>query len=135
MGTQEHDEDVLAEINRAHNHGETPDLSDWNLYKANLTQATLIRNNLQGANLTRADLTEARLVGNAITDHQLLSTRGLNPPPHPHYMPRGETPHDIPTETWNRILPINRELLTELLRDWDGTLREAIATAELLRTA
>ena len=155
---------VTTEIQRAHNHNETPDLQDWllhntdlhntnlhganldgadltgtnltdaNLQNANLTHTNLSHTALRATNLTGANLTHTNLTGADLTDatynpHQLLNTRGLNPT---------NKHHGIPKETWDQILPTHpelRELTKQLLHDWDGTLQEAIDTAELLRAA
>ena len=125
------------------------DLTGTNLEEANLANTTLTGTNLTNANLTYAWLQGADLRTATLTNTnlhgaefdsgvwisatyeptQLLPTRGLNP---------AYTEHGIPQEVWDQILPTNpaaRELLEELLQDWDGTLQQAISTAELLHTA
>ena len=128
---------------------ERANLRQWNLTGVDLTELDLTDDDLTGANLENADLshsdlrtvplTDANLTGANLTSthlagaqhhpEQLLNTRGLNP---------AYTEHGIPQEVWDQILPTHpttRELLEELLNDWDGTLQQAISTAELLHTA
>ena len=119
-------------------------LAGTDLSNANITSSDLIKAHLTGADLRGADLTDsslgcADLTGADLTGAnlacaalrhatlypgQLLDTQGL--------------PHSLSDDVWDHVLPEDpaaRELLGELLRDWDGTLGEAIATAESLRTA
>ena len=126
--------DVSTEIANATTNNTTPNLAGWdltglnlddtNLQGANLREANLTDTNIEGANLTNANLRDS-----AYYPTQLLPTRGLDPD-------TGD--HGIPPHIWDELLPTDpttRELLEELLQDWDGTLQEAIATAELLHTA
>ena len=144
MAAQTRD-DVTAEIARARNHSETPDLRDWNLTGAdlynldltdadlhltnvNLTDADLHLTDLRGANLTGTNLTRAWLRTSFHSTEQLLDTYGLNPTFDPQY--------SMTSGVWDDLLPkdpTTRELAIALLQDWDGTLREAITTAEELR--
>ena len=129
----------LTDADLTHLHLPNVDFSDANLTGANLHGTALAHSNLTRANLTgahlaltsliRANLTNANLRDSAYYPTQLLPTRGLDPD-------TGD--HGIPPHIWDELLPTDpttRELLAELLRDWDGTLQEAIATAELLHTA
>ena len=105
------------------------ELTRANLTDANLTGAHLLLSRLRATNLTNANLHNTELHNATYDPAQLLTTRGLNP--------FNET-HCIPQETWDQILPTHpttRELLEELLNDWDGTLQQAISTTELLHTA
>ena len=136
--------DVLAEIERARTHGEAPNLRGWNLSvrrlrdidltgadltNANLHGAQFEKVNLTGATLENADLRKARFGDSrGLTPHQLLDTHGLS-----QWLGTGPPP-----DIWNALLPKDpnaRELTERLLQDWDGTLREAITTAEELRAA
>ena len=121
------------------------DLSGANLTETNLTAANLTGANLSGANLqsaslrdswlrdtnfTNANLDDAVFGGSGVTPEQLRSARGLHPATW--FM------LDIPEETKAQLLPQDedtRRLLYNLLDDWEGTLGEAIATAETLRAA
>ena len=118
---------------------EEANLASTTLTGTNLTNANLTYAWLQGADLRTATLTNTNLHGaefdsgvwisTTYEPRQLLNTRGLNP---------AYTEHGIPQEVWDQILPTNpaaRELLEELLNDWDRTLQQAISTAELLHTA
>lgn len=56
------------------------------------------------------------------------------PPTRP---PRHSIPHP-PPDVWDQLLPADpgaRNLAITLLADWEGTLQEAIETAELLTAA
>ena len=116
------------------------DLSGANLTETNLTGANLSGANLQSAslrdswlrdtNFTNANLDDAVFGGSGVTPEQLRSARGLHPATW--FM------LDIPEETKAQLLPQDedtRRLLYNLLDDWEGTLGEAIATAETLRAA
>ena len=135
--------DVNLEIASARAAGRTPnfqgsdleslhlmecDLSGANLAGANLRDTQLYKANLTGANLTGADLTGAYLTRASFHTEQLLDTYGLNPTFDPQY--------SMTAGVWDDLLPkdpTTRELTIALLQDWDGTLREAITTAEELR--
>ena len=102
MAAQTRD-DVTAEIARARNHSETPDLRDWNLTGAdlsnlditgadftgatltnvNLTDVDLHLTDLRGANLTGTNLTRAWLRTSFHSEEQLLETHGTQPPQDP----------------------------------------------------
>ena len=98
------------------------DLSGANLAGANLRDTQLYKANLTGTNLTGADLTGSYLT------RASFHTYGLNPTFDPQYsMTAGVWDDLLPTD------PTTRELAIALLQDWDGTLREAITTAEELR--
>ena len=123
------------------------DLTDVDFRGANLAGACLTRANIAGANLHGTDLTHASLAQTDLHDvdltdalltstsleeaqyhpEQFLPTRGFNP-----HNPR----HSLCFTGWDDLLPTDpttRELAIALLQDWDGTLREAITTAEELR--
>ena len=139
MAAQTRD-DVTAEIARARNHSETPDLRDWNLTGAdlsnlditgadftgatltnvNLTDVDLHLTDLRGANLTGTNLTRAWLRTSFHSTEQLLNTHGLDPASCLH----------LGSQAWDDLLPADpatRDITTRLLLEgWEGTLREAI---------
>ena len=121
-----------------------------NLSGTDLSGAVLNLANLKGANLAGTNFQGSFLATARCPAEQLLDARGLGPvpafPDHPDptsWMnnqsdldgPAGQEPWGI---KWDRLLPKDpevRNLAVAVLEDWDGTLREAIATAELLHTA
>ena len=121
-----------------------------NLSGTDLSGADLNLANLKGANLAGTNFRGAYLLTARCPAEQLLDARGLGPvpafPDHPDptsWMnnqsdldgPAGQEPWGI---KWDRLLPKDpevRNLAVAVLEDWDGTLREAIATAELLHAA
>lgn len=110
------------------------DLGDFDFTGADLSGADLTGANLSFADLGSADLTGAQLAranlfNSIVVPEQLLPARGLSPKSLEQRLSRA---------TWNKVLPDDpgtRKLCEELLEDWDGTLQEAITTAELLRRA
>lgn len=110
------------------------DLGDFDFTGADLSGADLTGANLSFADLGSADLTgaqfaRANLFNSIVVPEQLLTARGLSPKSLEQRLSRA---------TWNKVLPDDpdtRKLCEELLDDWDGTLQEAIDTAELLRHA
>ena len=148
MAAQTRD-DVTAEIARARNHSETPDLRDWNLTGAdlsnlditgadftgatltnvNLTDVDLHLTDLRGANLTGTNLTRAWLRTSFHSTEQLLDTHGLDPASCLH----------LGSQAWDDLLPADpatRDITTRLLLEgWEGTLREAINHAHHITPA
>ena len=92
------------------------DLTDVDFRGANLTGACLTRANIAGANLHGTDLTHASLAQTDLHDvdlaDALLTSASLE---EAQYRPE--------------------QFLPTILQDWDGTLGEAITTAETLHTA
>lgn len=106
------------------------------LRAADLSHGLLHGACLEGADLAGADLTKAALGMEVAGDLRevLLDTRGLSLGCLAHWGP-GELEARA---AWKELLPEDpgvRGLVVSLLDDWEGTLREAIATAELLAAA
>lgn len=149
-----------ADLHAADLHGTT--LQDADLTNADLSDARLCFTRLEGANLTNTNLFLTWFVHSHYLPEQLLDTRGLQVRHSAHnistsvwdsILPKGPGAQRLleemarrfehstlreRIEATTRILPADpagRELLFELLDDWDGTVEEAATTAATLRTA
>lgn len=121
--------DVFSELAHFRRRGNHPCFRQWNLSGALLYDLDLSRSDLTGADLTGADLTRVFLHAARYQPEQLLNARGLDP---------SCRRHGIPDDVWDQLLPADpgaRNLTLTLLADWEGTLREAIETAEWLTEA
>lgn len=124
---------VLNELAAARTIDRLPDFRGWDLGWADLSGldlawARMENTYLYGASLRGANLAGVDLRNATVQADQLLDARGLC----------WSFPHRISDEMWDEIMPHGsdaRGLFEELLGDWDGTLREAVATAETLHRA